>query len=260
MNKNILAAAILGLVVLSVSFSGCINFGPTPPDVRLTSTIGGTWGANSLSTINSGLKVSGQLLGPNGDGIDGRTIVFSGSNDVTWNPDGPSVGSSVQLQTTTTVNGNFAFTLRSGDDKYQIYLVGFNGDPVNTAANYKGSGFGVAGYHGLLADANQLTKNLIALPNSAFTPGTKATLLATLNTFSLQVSHGQYKNAANTLNGVLQRTDGYATSGAPDNNDYVRTNLAQYQLDHLLYLGTKDCQWLSGAPWPGQLAGAPAAP
>jgi hypothetical protein len=264
MNKKILGVTILGLVILSVSFSGCI-WPPTPPnpDLRMDSHFSIGWhGGNSGP---AGFTVSGQLLGPNAEMFGGRTIVLSGSNDVNWNPpsSAPSVGSYKDLKTqTTTVNGNFAFTLQSKDDRYQLYSVRFDGDQGNLATNAKSTASAVAGYHGLLAAANQLKHSLMRIPNAAFAPGgTKLTLLGTLAAFSSEVSRGQYQRAATTLDSAfLQRMNGYATSGAPDSNDYVRTNLAQYQLYYLSYLGVKDCQWLSGAPYPGQLAGPPSAP
>ena len=260
MNKKILAVAILGVVFISVSFSGCLK---PSPDLRLPSSVSAKWLGGTFMSA-AGLKVSGQLLDQNSNqGIPGKPIVLYGSNDASFNQPVPQVGEThqVQLQAQTTdSHGKFAFTLRSSDDKYLVYAVAFLGDSVNNAAYYKPSGSAVGGYHALSAVADQLNKDLLTLPSSAFAPGARVALLATLGTASLQIRLGQYSSAAATLNSAfLKRMDGYATSRAPDKDDSVKTNQAQYQMYYLAYITVKDCQWLSG----GQdvsLASAPPQP
>jgi len=101
--------------------------------------------------------------------------------------------------------------------------------------------FCAAPEHALSAVADQLNKDLLTLPNSAFAPGARVALLATLGTASLQIRLGQYSSAAATLNSAfLKRMDGYAKSGAPDNDDSVKTDQAQYQMHYLAYITVKD--------------------
>jgi hypothetical protein len=259
LNTKIIAIAMLALVVLAVSSSGCIILNP---DYRSQSFLSVKWlGGNYVSP--AGLRISGQLLDGNNVGIEGKPIVLYGSNDATLNQPTPQLGDvqQVQLQTQTTDSqGKFAFTLKSFDDKYLLYSVVFPGDSLNNVANYKPSGTTVGGYRALLAVTNELTKQLISLPNSAFKPGTKVALLATLGTVSLQIKLGKFSTAAATLNSAfLKRMDGYANSGTPDTNDYVKTNAAQYTMYYRAYLVVKDGQWLSGGQ-DTSLAGAPSEP
>jgi hypothetical protein len=264
LKKKIAVVAILGLVVLSVSSSGCFSF-PANDDVRMSSSIVAKWiGGNSISP--AGLRVSGQLVDVNSKlGIAGKPIVLYGSNDATFDQPNPQVPdmqkvTEVQLDTKTTDSkGNFAFTLKGSADKYLIYAVVFPGDQLNNVANYKPSGSTVGGYRALLAITSQLTKEMAALPSTALKPGTKVALLATLGTVSMQIKLGRFSTASATLNSAfLKRLDGYANSGAPDNNDYVKTNAAQYTMYYRAYLVVQDCQLLLGKEV--QIAGAPAAP
>jgi hypothetical protein len=247
LKKKIAAIVMLGLVVVAISSSGCISFSP---DNRTSSSLIVKWlGGNYISA--AGLKVSGQLIDQNSkQGIANKPIVLYGSNDAAFDQPTPQVGDvqQIQLQTQTTDSqGKFAFTLKSSNDKYLLYSVIFPGGSMNNGANYKPSGSTVGGYLALLAVTNQLTTQLRALPSTAFTPGTKVALLATLGTVTLQVRLGQFSSAATTLNSAfLKRMDGYANSGAPDKNDYVKTNSAQYTLYNRAYIVVKDCQWLSG--------------
>jgi hypothetical protein len=244
----------------------------------MPSSIIAKWiGGNSISP--AGLKVSGQLVDINSKlGIAGKPIVLYGSNDAKFDQPEPTIPdmakvTEVLLGTKTTDSeGKFTFTLKSSDDKYLVYAVVFQGDEFNSVANYKPSVSVVGGYRALLAITNQLTKELIALPSTAFKPGTKVALLATLGTVSLQIKLGRFSTASATLNSAfLKRMDGYANSwapatektpaipGAPDNNDYVKTNAAQYTLYYRTYLVVKDCQLLSGSQdW--SVLGAPGDP
>jgi hypothetical protein len=261
MNTKIIAVVMLVLVVVAVSSSGCISFSP---DLRMPSKLVVKWlGGNSIGA--AGLKVSGQLVDQNSNkGIAGKPLVVYGSNDITFDQPTPQVGDAqqVQLQTLTTDSkGKFTFTLKSSDDKYLLYSVVFPGDSLNNAANYQPSASTVGGYRVLLAFTNQLAKELTALPSTAFMPGTKIALLATLGSVSVQLKLGKFSSAATTLNSAfLKRMDGYANSGKkPDTNDYVKTNAAQYTLYYRTYLVVKDSQWLSGSQ-DTSLAGAPNAP
>lgn len=275
-NKTITVVAVLALLVVSVSFSGCTIKWPSEDD-RMPSSIIAKWiGGNSISP--AGLKVSGQLVDINSNlGIAGKPIALYGSNDAKFNQPEPTIPdmakvTEVLLGTKTTDSqGKFTFTLKSSDDKYLVYAVVFQGDEFNSVANYKPSVSVVGGYRALLAMTNQLTKELMTLPSTAFKPGTKVALLATLGTVSLQIKLGRFSTASATLNSAfLKRMDGYANSwapatpknpnpGAPDNNDYVKTNAAQYTLYYRTYLVVKDCQWLSGSQ-DTSLLGAPGDP
>jgi hypothetical protein len=260
LNKKILTVAMLALVVIAVSSSGCII--SIPEDTRMPSFLSVKWiGGTSISA--AGLKVSGQLLDQNNVGIAKKPIVLYASNDAQFDQPTPQIGDKQQVQLdikTTDSQGKFTFTVRGSDDKYLLYAVIFAGDQLNNVANYKPSGSTVGGYRALLAITSQLTKELTTLPSSAFTPGTRVALLATLGTVSLQIKLGKFSTAAATLNSAfLKRMDGYANSKGPDKNDYVKTNAAQYRMYYRAYLVVKDCQWLSGGQ-DTSLAGALEAP
>jgi hypothetical protein len=91
--------------------------------------------------------------------------------------------------------------------------------------------FEVVSKASVLADINALKNTTNHLPNSAFIPGTKTTLLSLLSATEFQVKFNLCGSSVTTLQtAVLPRMDGCAKSGKPDSDDWVRTCAAQAQL------------------------------
>ncbi len=180
-----------------------------------------SWGPVGGVSVGS---VAAQLDGYNHNGY--AYIDSSGPLQITW---------TFWYKTLAQPNGKVVWGYL---DEVRRDSVGMAGDPFSPPSK-----------DSVVTDSAGLNAEVKAMSRADIRPGTATPLLANINAVQQQIALGRYDAAAKLLkNTVLTRMDGYATKGAPDNNDFVTSHAAQAVLSMKVQELITDLTWLQTHP------------
>ena len=197
---------------------------PVSVTVNKTSTQLSATATPTVVAITKPFMIAGTLSTTDGTPIAGATIQLQKNVSGNWQ------AVSGKTCTTATTGAYSISTSEPLANTYQ-YRSTCTGSDTYAGITSNSVSVKVVSKASVLQDLATLRTTINQLPNSAFIPGTKTVLLAELSVTELEVKLNVYGRAATTLQqAVLPRMDGWAKTGNPDGNDWVRTATAQAQL------------------------------